>query len=200
MLVDSVRTGCSPTSFTPTAAARWNTTSDSATSCSSSGASLAEPVKKVSASLPSRWARLPRRPVERSSRTRTRQPQRSSSSVRWEPMKPAPPVTSARGTIPPAHVSLHATDSRVAALAANGDGASCERRRRRVRPVPVHVEGNEPHAAAGAGAGQVLPPRGRRTRGGEDQVRGCEPLEDLLQLAVAAVHWVSLHLGARQPR
>src|SRR2546422_11339996 len=44
-------------------------------------------------STPGMWARLRRFPVMRLSATRTRWPRRTSSSVRCDPMKPAPPVT-----------------------------------------------------------------------------------------------------------
>src|SRR4030095_6585481 len=40
-------------------------------------------------------SRFSRCPVDRSSITRTRNPCCASASARWEPMKPAPPVTTA---------------------------------------------------------------------------------------------------------
>src|SRR5438270_7458544 len=47
------------------------------------------------------WARLARRPVLRASRTRTRRPGAVRASTRWEPMKPAPPVTRQRSGMGP---------------------------------------------------------------------------------------------------
>src|SRR5262249_39904386 len=46
-----------------------------------------------------RCARLTGRPVLKSSRTRTRSPDAERASTRWEPMKPAPPVTRKRPPI-----------------------------------------------------------------------------------------------------
>src|SRR3954454_3541358 len=42
---------------------------------------------------PLRWARFSRRPVEKLSSTLTSRPRSRSSSTRFEPMKPEPPVT-----------------------------------------------------------------------------------------------------------
>ena len=52
----------------------------------------ARPARRPPASAPSRFSR---RPVERSSTTVTSSPRASSASTRFEPMKPAPPVTRA---------------------------------------------------------------------------------------------------------
>src|SRR5256885_1862439 len=44
-----------------------------------------------------RWPRLSAEPVMKLSSASTRMPRASSASQRWDPMKPAPPETTARG-------------------------------------------------------------------------------------------------------
>jgi len=46
--------------------------------------------------LPSRWAMLPLDPVLKLSRILTSSPLATSTSQRWEPIKPAPPVINTR--------------------------------------------------------------------------------------------------------
>ena len=91
-LVSIVRTGLSTISSTPTAAARWKTTSASSTSSATTARDCGrlDRVRELGSSL--RWRMLSIAPVERSSRTWTRWPLASSSSARWLPMNPAPPV------------------------------------------------------------------------------------------------------------
>src|SRR4051794_22611584 len=90
--VSMVRTGLSTISSTPTAAARWYTTSASSTSSATTGALWHESIVYEKRSLALRCRMLLIEPVERSSRAWTAWPRESSSSARWEPTKPAPPV------------------------------------------------------------------------------------------------------------
>ena len=73
-------------------AARWKMTSGSARS-----ATAAKADSSATSTVSSSAAGLTRsaRPEERSSTTTTRVPSATSESTRWEPMKPAPPVTMA---------------------------------------------------------------------------------------------------------
>src|SRR5262245_49188016 len=95
-LFSIVWTGCSTISFTPTAAARWKTTSPRSMSSASSGSLLTVSMKYSNPARPLRCAMLSIEPVERLSRINTSWPWSSSVSERWDPMKPAPPVISAR--------------------------------------------------------------------------------------------------------
>src|SRR3989304_6565729 len=59
---------------------------------------------RITSSRPRNFAmdgRFARVPVEKLSNTRTRAPSASSRSTRWEPMNPAPPVTSTASFTPP---------------------------------------------------------------------------------------------------
>src|SRR5438067_8311121 len=95
-LVSIVWTGCSTISFTPTAAAKWKTTSLRSMSSASSGSLFTVSMKYSKPARPFRCAMLSIDPVERLSRMRTSCPWSSSASERCEPMKPAPPVINAR--------------------------------------------------------------------------------------------------------
>ena len=85
------RSGSSTERATEGIAASWNTTLAPAHARASSDASRMLPSIRSISSFAA--ARLPGLPVEKSSMARTRYPRRTSSSVRWDPMKPAPPVT-----------------------------------------------------------------------------------------------------------
>src|SRR5437764_598443 len=95
MFVTSVCTGCSTISRTPTAAARWYTTSQRCTSSLTTDDFRTESTTRWKSRRSRRWATFRSEPVERSSRTKTSHPCSSRSSARCEPMKPAPPVISA---------------------------------------------------------------------------------------------------------
>src|SRR5262249_27906192 len=83
--------GASKLRVTEGKAARWNTTSQSRTARATAATSVTLP---WTTSTRSRTAvRLASWPVLRLSKTRTCQPCSSRASTRWEPMKPAPPVT-----------------------------------------------------------------------------------------------------------
>ena len=68
---------------------------DVATSSRTSAVSVTSPRTNVSRSLLADRGQISAAPVDSSSTTVTRRPAASSSSVRWLPMKPAPPVTRA---------------------------------------------------------------------------------------------------------
>src|SRR5947208_2521260 len=117
-LVSMVWTGLSTISSTPTAAARWNTTSASSTSSATRGALAAESTVYLKSGRSLRWRMFSIDPVERSSRACTRWPRAISSSARCDPMNPAPPViryrigrtledTWARATLSPMPRVLH---------------------------------------------------------------------------------------------
>src|SRR6266850_2593029 len=95
-LVSIVWTGCSTISLTPTAAARWKTTSLRSISSASSGSLLTVSMKYSKPDRPFKRAMLSIDPVDRSSRISTSWPWSSNASDRWDPMKPAPPVINAR--------------------------------------------------------------------------------------------------------
>jgi hypothetical protein len=93
MLVSMVRTGLSTIWKTPTEAARWNTTSAWSTSSATCGALKRASTTSLNFGLALSAVMFSAAPVERSSKATTSWPSPSSSSQRWEPMKPAPPVT-----------------------------------------------------------------------------------------------------------
>src|SRR3954469_9448349 len=95
-LVSIVYTGCSTINLTPTAAAKWNTTSQRSINSASSGSLVTVSMKYSKRGRPFRCAMLSIDPVDRLSRISTSWPASSSTSERWDPMKPAPPVISAR--------------------------------------------------------------------------------------------------------
>src|SRR6266480_3616381 len=95
-LVSIVYTGCSTISLTPTAAAKWNTTSLRSISSASNGSLFTVSMKYSNPGRPLRWAMLSMDPVDRLSRMSTSCPCSSSMSERWDPMNPAPPVINAR--------------------------------------------------------------------------------------------------------
>src|SRR5439155_619927 len=81
----------------PVCAAAWNTTSG----LKSAKTSRSDARSQIS----SRWSRasggtLLADPVDRSSTTHTPWPSATRRSTMWEPMNPAPPVTSTRGPVP----------------------------------------------------------------------------------------------------
>ena len=92
-LVSIVRTGLSTISLTPTAAARWKTTSHSVDQLGDQRL-VEDAVDRVvrSRGWPFRCAMLSMLPVDRSSRTMTSSPRAEQASARCEPMNPAPPV------------------------------------------------------------------------------------------------------------
>src|SRR4051794_9419585 len=78
-------------------AAWWNTTSIPAISVSRSGRFRMSPATILTGPLASAHARLSRLPrTKLSTTTISAAPALTSSSTMWEPMKPTPPVTSAR--------------------------------------------------------------------------------------------------------
>src|SRR5436190_18726461 len=95
-LVSIVYTGCSTISLTPTAAAKWNTTSLRSISSASSGSLFTLSMKYSNPGRPLRWAMLSMEPVDRLSRMSTSCPCSINISERWDPMNPAPPVINAR--------------------------------------------------------------------------------------------------------
>src|SRR4051794_34723025 len=95
IFVTSVCTGCSTISRTPTAAARWKTTSHRCTSSLTTDDLSTESTIRWKSRRSRRCATFRSEPVERSSSAKTSQPSPSRSSARCEPMKPAPPVMSA---------------------------------------------------------------------------------------------------------
>ena len=94
-LVSIVCTGCSTMSFTPTAAARWKTTSLRSIISARSDSLVTESTTYEKCLMALRCAMLSIEPVDRSSRTATSWPRSRSRSARCDPMKPAPPVMSA---------------------------------------------------------------------------------------------------------
>ena len=80
-------------SFTPTAAARWTTTSAWAARAATRGWWRIDPSTDRNPGLPRASTRFEASPVDRSSRTVTSSPRAMSASLRWDPMNPAPPVT-----------------------------------------------------------------------------------------------------------
>src|SRR6266511_468766 len=82
-------------SFTETAtlgtAASWKTASIPWTARAAAPGSAQSP--RITSTSRATAFRLGRTPEEKSSKTRTRCPSRTSASTRWLPMKPAPPVT-----------------------------------------------------------------------------------------------------------
>jgi hypothetical protein len=79
-------------SLTPTAAARWTTTSTSSMSSTIRGWSRIVPRASSNRGSPSRCATLRSEPVERSSIASMSSPRPIRCSARWDPMNPAPPV------------------------------------------------------------------------------------------------------------
>src|SRR3954463_10506861 len=94
--VSIVYTGCSTISLTPTAAAKWKTTSLRSISSASSGSLFTVSMKYSKPGRPLRCEMLSIDPVDRLSRISTSCPFSSNASERWEPMNPAPPVINAR--------------------------------------------------------------------------------------------------------
>src|SRR5689334_11698317 len=98
---------------------------------------------------------LPARPDARSSSTATSSPLASRASTTWEPMKPAPPVTSTR--IPEdlmARVSAHVDDAAGRGerdRAAEGRKLPCLRQRP-LLVVPRHQVGEDELARPGPGS------------------------------------------------
>ena len=93
---------CTFTSFVETGSSTLRATDGSAAWCSTYFcpfiARATSPGLRMSPSTtrscrPSRWAMFCMRPVVKLSRTVTVWPSWTSRSARWEPMKPAPPVT-----------------------------------------------------------------------------------------------------------
>src|SRR6476620_1890735 len=95
-LTPTSKTGSDTERRTPIWAARWKTTSGCRVwKTSAIAAASVMSASTSSAPLASAWSRFSRRPVDRSSTTTTGSPRSTSASTRWEPMKPAPPVTRA---------------------------------------------------------------------------------------------------------
>ena len=95
-LVSIVWTGALTTSRTPTAAARWNTTSHWSTSFATNGSLVTESTVHENPGHAARWAMFSSRPVDRSSSTATSWPGWRRASARCDPMNPAPPVIKTR--------------------------------------------------------------------------------------------------------
>src|SRR6266545_6948206 len=74
-------------------AARWNTRSTPAMALAIAAGSATSAAMTSSLGLSLCWTRLRGLPTSMLSTTRTERPRLSRRSVRWEPMKPAPPVT-----------------------------------------------------------------------------------------------------------
>src|SRR5262245_7172933 len=74
-------------------AARWNTLSTPAMALAIAAGSATSAATTSSLGLSLCWTRLRGLPTSMLSTTRTERPRLSRRSVRWEPMKPAPPVT-----------------------------------------------------------------------------------------------------------
>ena len=93
-LIEASKAGSATDLRTSIWAARWKIASGAAPAATSATAARSRMSSSTSlapfASAPSRFSR---RPVERSSTTVTASPRASSASTRFEPMKPAPPVT-----------------------------------------------------------------------------------------------------------
>ena len=94
MFVSMVCTGRSTISCTPTAAARWNMTSQRSTSGVMVDSLRTDSRTNCTSWSSSRWRMLAIEPVDRSSTRISRWPSASRRSARCEPMKPAPPVIS----------------------------------------------------------------------------------------------------------
>src|SRR4051794_11627997 len=96
-LTAASKAGSSTARRTSICAARWKTTSGRSVPTTVPIASTSVMLASCSrAPPPTAASRFSRRPVERSSTTLTSSPRSRSASTRFEPMKPAPPVTSAR--------------------------------------------------------------------------------------------------------
>ena len=95
-LRDHVPTGSSATRRTPTAAARWKTTSARATAGATRARSRTSPRTSVTVPAGRGPCRCSAKPVERSSSATTSAPSAARRSTRWLPRKPAPPVTRTR--------------------------------------------------------------------------------------------------------
>src|SRR5688572_11746061 len=94
-LVSIVCTGRSTISFTPTAAARWKTTSLRSIHSASSGSLSMVSITYEKPGILFRCEMFSMDPVDRLSMIPTSCPRCSSCSARWDPMNPAPPVISA---------------------------------------------------------------------------------------------------------
>src|SRR5437667_7802130 len=183
--------GSSTERGTERSAAWWKTPSTPATARRTTTASRRSP----STTSTSRAVRFSRRPVEKSSSTRTRSPRPTSASTRLEPMKPAPPVTRYRLLT-------------VGRLYATEQGG---RKRRRVcRPVgvpPSHRPARQladdrgeasgraggaafgAHRQAGPGARHEARPYHRRAEPAlEPERREAEPLEHVVRGLAADQH------------
>src|SRR5439155_12291554 len=167
MFVTSVCTGSSTISRTPTAAARWKTTSQRCTSSFTTDDFSTESTIRWKSRRSRRCATFRSEPVERSSRTKTSQPCSSSSSDRCEPMKPAPPVIRTLFCASALTRTILATTN----SSPGGTGASGgeyfpdmrEMNYRRLAPWLALVTLTAAGAAAAAGYGLTAPKRYRAT-------------------------------------
>src|SRR6478609_1617277 len=170
MFVTSVCTGCSTISRTPTAAARWYTTSQRWTSSLTTDDFSTESTTRWKSRRSRSCATFRSEPVERSSRTKTSVPCSSRRSARCEPMNPAPPVISA---LRPGASTLMAPDPRCWLLRRCqhafpwGNPSVCleyvQAMRSRLAPWLAVLTLTAAGAAAAAGYGLTAPKRYRAT-------------------------------------